>query len=102
MKKTSLSLAVIATTILSSTALAQQPKGDPKGTEVWEPVPKIVTPGKTASDAPSDAIVLFDGKNLDQWVSVKDGSSPAQWMVDSRDGFFTVKKGTGNIQTKRS
>ena len=95
------SLSFFTVIIISATALAQQPKGDPKATEVWEPVPKIVTPGKTASDAPSDAIVLFDGKNLDQWASVKDGS-PAQWTVDSKDGFFTVKKGTGNIQTKRS
>src|SRR4029453_7857635 len=40
------------------------PRGNPKDTEVWEPVPAIVTPGKTNSDAPSDAIVLFDGTNL--------------------------------------
>jgi len=93
-------LSFLATVVLSAGTFAQQPQGDPKATEVWEPVPKIVTPGKTPSDAPSDAIVLFDGKNLDQWVSVKDGSSAAPWTVN--DGFFTVKKGTGNIQTKRS
>ncbi|HSC37942.1 MAG TPA: DUF1080 domain-containing protein [Chitinophagaceae bacterium] len=91
---------LLATVVLCTGAMAQQPQGDPKATEVWEPVPKIVTPGKAASDAPSDAIVLFDGKNLDQWVSAKDGSSPAAWTV--ADGAFTVKKGTGNIQTKQS
>lgn len=91
-------LTLIAAVVLSANAMAQQ--GDPKATEVWEPVPKIVTPGKTAADAPSDAIILFDGKNLDQWVSAKDGSSPAPWTVDK--DFFTVKKGTGNIQTKKS
>lgn len=75
-------------------------QGDPKATEVWTPVPKVVTPGATNTDAPSDAIILFDGKNLDQWVSVKDSSKPAAWTV--ANGVVTVKKGTGNIQTRRS
>ena len=74
--------------------------GDPKLTEVWTPVPKIVTPGATNSDAPSDAIILFDGKNLDEWVSAKDAKSPAEWTV--ADGVITVNKSKGNIQTKRS
>jgi hypothetical protein len=69
-------------------------------TEVWTPVPKIVTPGATNSDAPSDAIILFDGKNLDEWVSVKDSKSPAEWTV--ADGVITVNKSKGNIQTKRT
>lgn len=77
-----------------------QQKAKPEETEVWEPVPKAVTPGKSNSDAPSDAIILFDGKNLDQWVSVNDSSKPAGWTVS--DGIFTVKKGTGNIQTRQS
>lgn len=81
---------------LTVTASAQT---DPKATEVWQPEPTIVTPGKTAGDAPSDAIILFGGNSLDEWVSVKDTSKAAQWTVS--DGAFTVKKGTGNIQTKR-
>lgn len=72
---------------------------DPKATEVWEPEPKIVTPGLTSDDASSDAIVLFNGKSLKEWVSVKDTSKTAQWTI--ANGAFTVKKGTGNIQTKR-
>jgi len=74
--------------------------GDPKLTEVWTPVPKIVTPGTTNSDAPSDAVILFDGKNLDEWVSVKDPKNPAEWTV--ADGAITVNKSKGNIQTKRT
>ena len=76
---------------------AQKPR--PEETEVWEPVPKAVTPGATCGASPSDAIVLFDGKNLDQWVSVKD-KSPAKWKVD--DGVMTVNKHAGNIETKKS
>lgn len=71
----------------------------PEDTEVWAPVPKVVTPGKTNADPPSDAIVLFDGRNLDAWVSARDGS-PAGWTVS--DGVMTVNKRAGDIRTKRS
>ena len=80
-------------------AAAAARAAEAKKTEVWEPVPPIVTPGKTNSDAPSDAIVLFDGTNLDQWVSVKD-KSPAGWTVEN--GVMTVRKSAGNIETKRT
>jgi len=83
----------------ASSLLAQQPKGRPEDTEVWTPVPRIVTPGRTNDAPPSDAIVLFDGRNLDQWVSVKD-HGPAQWTV--ANGVVTVNKTAGNIETKRS
>jgi hypothetical protein len=76
-------------------------RGNPKDTEVWDPVPKTVTPGPTNGAPPADAIVLFDGTNLDQWVSAQD-KSPARWTV--ADGVLTVNKtsGVGNIETKRS
>jgi Domain of Unknown Function (DUF1080) len=82
-----------------ATAKPAAPK--PQDTEVWEPVPKVVTPGSTDAAPPSDAIVLFDGKDLSEWVSAQDGS-PARWIV--ADGILTVKKapGVGNIQTKRT
>ena len=95
------SSALLAILVVSS--FAQQPasenKAKPEDTEVWQPVPKVVTPGATCGAAPSDAIVLFDGKNLDEWVSVQD-KSPAQWIV--ADGVLTVNKKAGNIETKRS
>lgn len=73
----------------------------PGMTEFWEPEIEVVTPGDHAATgfitAPSDAIVLFDGKDLSEWKN-KDGDA-AQWTV--HDGVFTVKKGTGNITTKR-
>ena len=83
--------------VSSAAAFAQ---GDPKATEVWSPVPKVIAPAATSTDAPADAIILFDGKSLSEWVSVKDASVPAQLTV--ANGAFTVKKGTGNIQTRRS
>jgi hypothetical protein len=49
--------------------LAEPPRGNPADTEVWEPEPKIVTPSTTDAAPSSDTIVLFDGKDLDQWVS---------------------------------
>ena len=94
------SCAVTALIALGPSLYAQKESGaKPEDTEVWQPVPKVVTPGATCTAAPSDAIVLFDGKNLDEWVTNKD-KSPAKWIVS--DGVMTVKKDAGNIETKRS
>jgi hypothetical protein len=71
-----------------------------KKTEVWEPVPKLVTPGSAASEAPSDAIVLYNGKNTDSWVKENGGGQPG-WKIDA-DGALTVVKGSGNIKTKQA
>jgi hypothetical protein len=91
-------LLLLSTTLFSSiTSYAQV--GDPKQTEVWQPEPIKVKSGKINSDAPSDALILFGRKNLDEWVSTKDTTQPAKWTVAKN--AITVKKGTGNIQTKR-
>src|SRR6516225_7224432 len=94
---------LVMTLILPAAVLAQGRQGGakPQDTEVWEPEPKVVTPGSPDSAPPSDAIVLFDGKNLDQWVNTAD-KSPANWIVTN--GVMTVKKGKGasNIETKRA
>ncbi len=99
--------------IVSSVVWAQQPSvpqsagrqitsahaaPKPEDTEAWQPVPKIVTPGADCNAPPSDAIILFDGKNLDEWVSAKD-KSPAKWIV--ADGVFTVNKAAGDIETRQ-
>ena len=103
---TSISRLLIAATLVAATTplLAQQPAPrTPKheDTEVYEPVPPIVTPGKTNAEPPSDAIILFDGKNLDQWVMNKD-KSPVLWPI--ADNILTVSKapGSGNIETKKT
>ncbi len=97
MKRHLLFTALLAGTL--GAAHAQQ-TAKPEETEVWKPVPAVVTPGKTSGEAPSDALVLFDGKGLDQWVSADDRSVPASWTVAG--GIMTVKKDQGNIETKRS
>jgi hypothetical protein len=90
----------VAALVVASVAGAQTPtQMKPQETEVWQPVPPIITPGKTNADAPSDAVVLFDGRSLDQWVAAKDGS-PAKWTV--ANGIVTVFKPAGDIRTKRS
>jgi hypothetical protein len=91
--------ATIATIgLLSQAILAQTPQGDPKATEQWKPIPPLVTPGAHPGAPPSDAIILFDGHGLDQWVLTKD-HSPATWKVAK--GVMTVDKSVGNIETKK-
>lgn len=86
--------------LLTTNSIAQEKDDRPwEKTEVWKPVPAVVEPGEyVKAPAPSDAIVLFDGQNLDEWEMVGDGSE-AKWIVE--DGVMTVNKKTGNIQTKR-
>lgn len=60
--------------------------------------PVVITPGAKVGDAPSDAIVLFDGKDLSGWKSLRDGSD-AKWVI--RDGYMEVTRGTGDIATKQ-
>jgi hypothetical protein len=70
----------------------------PEMTEIWNPEVKVITPAKKIGDAPSDAIVLFDGKNLNQWVNKKDNSKPAGWKIVNND-YFEVVPDSGDIQT---
>ena len=59
------------------------------------PVPAVVKPGQfLALSAPSDAIVLFDGKDLSKW---KSGDKDGQWKVENG---YTEVNGTGTIETK--
>ena len=80
--------------IVINSVNAQQ-NSKPKDSEIWSPVPKIVS----FQNTPADAIILFNGENLNQWLTVKDKSA-AKWIVN--DNTFTVNKGTGNIETKQS
>ena len=68
----------------------------PELTEVWEPEPAVVTSG-VGMAPPSDAIVLFDGRDLSAWQH-HDGRD-AEWTL--ADGAMTVKPKTGDIQTRK-
>lgn len=84
--------------MIMTTAAFSQDKPDPKDTEVWKPEPAIVSPGKDISDPPSDAIILFDGRNLDSWTDAR--GEAARWTVGN--GSMTVAKGTGDVKTKQT
>jgi hypothetical protein len=63
------------------------------------PHPKVVTPGDKPGAPPSDAIVLFDGKDLSQWYQDDKGKKvDARWKVG--DGYFEVTGGTGSLLSR--
>ena len=100
MKKLLFALAAILLT-LNATAQKKNypvtPEMTPEMTEFWLPQPKVITPGDfNTNSAPSDAIILFDGKDLSKWKSCEGGK--AKW--DVHDGVFTVVRNTGGIETK--
>lgn len=82
-------------TLIQVTLFAQQKT--PESTELYSPVPPVVTPGE-GINPPSDAIVLFNGSDFDQWESIK--GSPVGWILS--DGCMTIKPGSGDIKTKRA
>lgn len=97
--KLTLTIAAISTTLLG---VAQEPDWEKmykesQKTEVYEPVPPKVTPGNKFSEAPSDAIVLFDGTDLEKWT-YDNPDNPETWKVDN--GILTVNKKAGSLTTK--
>jgi len=83
-------LGVALVTLGTITVVMSQPQGDPTLTEVWEPVPEIVD--AWAGRPPSDAIVLFDGSDLNEWNG--------DWKLEG--DAVTVAPGTGSLVTKRA
>jgi hypothetical protein len=97
-----ISLAVATLALGAWTAWGQSAKDWPQH-DLTRPQPEIVTPGTfSTQDAPgqppSDAVVLFDGKDLSAWRSAKSGG-PAPWKVEN--GYMQVVKGSGLIETKQ-
>jgi hypothetical protein len=96
-----------AVLIAAEKAGPQQPWSDYKVHDMSRPAPPIVTPGTPSTQdqpgkAPSDAIVLFDGTNLDQWVT-KGKDAPAPWKLEN--GYMiatqtdiTTKQEFGDVQ----
>jgi len=78
-----------------ATCFAQK---EPEATEVWEPEPRVVSTDVITAP-PSDAIILFDGSNLDKWFKAEDHST-ALWKIEGN--HMTVVKNTGSIMTRDS
>jgi hypothetical protein len=98
-------LGLAATSLLLAAIAAGADAQDPRDWAIHDekrPQPRIVDPGAAPTGdspgrAPADAIVLFDGKDLSQWRSQKEGGGPAPWKVES--GYMEVVAGSGGIQT---
>lgn len=101
------SLMAVAALLISVSLTATNPASD---TQIkWpihdrtRPLPPVITPGTSSNQnqpgrPPSDAIVVFGGKDLSQWQSANGGA--AKWKVE--DGYFEVAPKTGDIETKQS
>ena len=104
MKQVFLLLALcLSVTLLSAQQSPQARQWDPRSTEWYYPAPPKVQPGKIAGQPPSDAIVLFNGKDLSKWESsgrVEEGKKPepAPWKIVN--GELYIVPGTGGIRTK--
>ena len=111
MKKVILFFALCASAAILYAQQAQQPAAQqprppswaPESTEWYHPNPPKVTPG-VGTKAPSDAIILFDGTNLDKWESQRAPSEgnrrrdAAPWKIEN--GELVVVPRSGGIQTK--
>ena len=85
--------------MIYSPVFSQEKKEKPKPefTERWDPMPAVVEPGNPQK-APSDAIILFDGTNMDAWQ--RPNNTPPQWVIEG--DAMVVKPKTGPIKTKQS
>jgi len=98
-----LTSAAFITAILMASGCAGEGAWSPPKHHKWavhdknRPHPPVVTPSDRPGGPPSDALVLFDGTDLSQWVG--DNGGPARWKVEN--GYMEVVKGTGSIQTKK-
>ena len=90
---------LLAFAIVTTLGLNAQVKAKPEDTEYYTPVPNKVTPAKGITSAPSDAIVLFNGTNMDEWQLENNPSSDKKW--DLVDGAMRVSKTNGDLLTKR-
>lgn len=102
MKQFSYLATALLLSVSTSSVLAALYGDTPDATHAWavhdwnRPLPKKVTaePGKP----PSDAIILFDGSSLDNWVSTKE-NQPTKWKLV--DGVLESVKGAGYIRTRQ-
>jgi hypothetical protein len=97
-------LSLLAAAVGVSAALAAASARDWPVHDMSRPRPEVVTPGTFSTQdepgrPPSDAVVLFGGRDLSAWVSAKDGG-PAPWKVES--GELEIVPKAGAIRTKQA
>jgi hypothetical protein len=92
-------MAMAQHTVITTPPEVSPMKMAPEMTEIWEPEVQVITPAKKEGDAPSDAIILFDGKNMNQWVSQKDTNKAASWKIVNND-YMEVMPDAVGIQTR--
>jgi hypothetical protein len=93
-------IVIVLATLLSTSSLFAQPDPNWIDHDRARPLPPVVNPGTAstpdkAGQPPSDAVVLFDGKDLSQWADM-DGR-PTKWVM--RDGYMECAKDSGYIRT---
>jgi hypothetical protein len=110
-----ISAAGVVVLMIAATALVSSGQLGEEGTPMlpgqpWHvhdaarPHPRVVTPGTESTQAqpgraPSDAVVLFDGKDLSKWVNRRRGSvTEAKWKVEN--GYMEIVGGTGDLLSK--
>ena len=85
---------------MSGKKYENNPEQEWKIHDMKRPLPPVVKPGESGSPGspPSDAVILFDGKDLSQWCDSK--GRPARWKVEQ--DYMEVVKKTGSIRTKKN
>ena len=97
---------IVVAALLAAVSTVASPRGaDAQAQIAWKvhdlqrPHPPIVTPA--AQDRmvspPSDALMLFDGRDLSAWE--REDGTPPRWTV--RDGYMEIVRDAGSIRTRR-
>jgi hypothetical protein len=87
----------VAILLFGSNVVAQSPNDKWLPNDMARPMPPAIT-FSANGNVPSDAVVLFNGSNLDAWTG-RGGSAP-KWLV--KDGTVEIVPGSGSITTKQS
>ena len=93
-------IALLLLALTSPLLAQQQSNAKPEDTEVWQPEPKVVTPGATPTARPPTPSSSSTAKTSTSGSPPRHRKAPAKW--DRHDGTMLVSKTAGNIETKRN